>query len=196
MAAAARVFAERGYSDATVQDVADELGILKGSLYHYIRTKEDLLFRLYEDVHGGVDAILERAVAAGDATPPLDRLAAYVTQIVEYSTANLPHLTAYHHELDRLGDARRALVRAWQRPHVDFVCELIADAQRRGDADPSGDPRVLANMVLAATIWMHRWYRPSGRITPAQLAQQCAAYARLGVRGTAGPGRSGPAVAA
>src|SRR5690242_13433489 len=36
---AARVFYERGYSDASVQDVADELGILKGSLYHYIKTK-------------------------------------------------------------------------------------------------------------------------------------------------------------
>ncbi len=39
--AAAKVFYERGFADASVQDVADELGILKGSLYHYIETKED-----------------------------------------------------------------------------------------------------------------------------------------------------------
>jgi TetR/AcrR family transcriptional regulator, cholesterol catabolism regulator len=186
MAAAARVFAERGYADATVQDVADELGILKGSLYHYIRTKEDLLFRLYEDVHGDVDAILERAAATGDDTPPLDQLDAYVTEVVAYSAANLPQLTAYHHELERLGPDRRETVRAWQRPHVDFVTGLIAEAQRRGEADASQDPAVLANLVLAATIWMHRWYRPSGRVTPAQIAEHCAAYARLGVRGAAG----------
>ena len=43
---AARLFHERGYADTSVQDIADELGILKGSLYHYIEVKEDLLFRL------------------------------------------------------------------------------------------------------------------------------------------------------
>jgi TetR/AcrR family transcriptional regulator, cholesterol catabolism regulator len=196
MDAAARVFAERGYADATVQDVADELGILKGSLYHYIRTKEDLLFRLYEEVHAEVDAILERARAADAATPPLDRLAAYVADVVEYSAGHLALLTAYHHELERLGDERRAIVRAWQRPHVEFVTAVIAEAQRRGDADPSQDPGVLANLVLAATIWMHRWYRPSGPVSAAQIAQHCAAYARLGVRGGAAFAAADPQVAA
>jgi hypothetical protein len=42
--AAVKVFYERSYAGATVQDVADEVGILKGSLHHYIATKEDLLF--------------------------------------------------------------------------------------------------------------------------------------------------------
>src|SRR3954468_13338665 len=72
--AAARVFARRGYSDASVQDVADELGILKGSLYHYIRAKEDLLFWLLEAVHGDVQAILDE-VAAEDGLGSLERIA-------------------------------------------------------------------------------------------------------------------------
>src|SRR3954462_14482671 len=59
LAAAARVFYEHGYADASVQDVAEELGILKGSLYHYISTKEDLLFRLLSETHGDVSRILD-----------------------------------------------------------------------------------------------------------------------------------------
>jgi AcrR family transcriptional regulator len=47
---------ERGYSAATVQVIADELGILKGSLYHYIDTKEDSLYRLLDEVHTEVGA--------------------------------------------------------------------------------------------------------------------------------------------
>src|SRR4026207_1251516 len=77
LAGAARVFYERGYSDASVQDVADELGILKGSLYHYIDTKEDLLFRLLEEVHVDVQRILEE-VEALDGLDPLARLHEYV----------------------------------------------------------------------------------------------------------------------
>ncbi len=67
---------ERGYADASVQDIADELGILKGSLYHYIDTKEDLLFRLlsetHDDVHGILDEVAgEDGPRSARATPSL-----------------------------------------------------------------------------------------------------------------------------
>ena len=68
--AAAKVFYERGFADASVQDVADELGILKGSLYDYIETKEDQLFRPLEEPHDEVQAILEE-VAAVEGLKPL-----------------------------------------------------------------------------------------------------------------------------
>ena len=49
--AAAKVFAEKGYRAATLRDIAAELGMLKGSLYYYIETKEDLLYELLRRVH-------------------------------------------------------------------------------------------------------------------------------------------------
>src|SRR4029079_10204677 len=85
--AAARVFYERGYSDASVQDVADELGILKGSLYHYIDTKEDLLFRLLQETHDEIYLILEE-VAALEGLNPIDRLEIYIRKQVEYNIDN------------------------------------------------------------------------------------------------------------
>src|ERR1700754_5048275 len=86
--AAARVFYERGYSDASVQDVADELGILKGSLYHYIDTKEDLLFRLLQETHDEIYEILEQ-VSAMEGLDPLQRLEIYIRRQVEYNIDNL-----------------------------------------------------------------------------------------------------------
>ena len=71
--AAAKVFYRRGYADASVQDIADELGILKGSLYHYIDTKEDLLFRLLSETHDDVHAILDEVAEMPD-LEPLERL--------------------------------------------------------------------------------------------------------------------------
>src|SRR5947207_409360 len=49
--AAARVFHEKGYESTSIQDIADEVGILKGSLYYYIRSKEDLLYEIIRDIH-------------------------------------------------------------------------------------------------------------------------------------------------
>ena len=69
LAAAAKVFHEHGYAEATVQDVAHRAGILKGSLYHYIDTKEDLLFRLLMEIHDGGYTILEEVSAASGLGP-------------------------------------------------------------------------------------------------------------------------------
>jgi len=48
---ATRVFFEKGYDAASLQDIADRLGMLKGSLYYYIQSKEDLLFEVISTVH-------------------------------------------------------------------------------------------------------------------------------------------------
>src|SRR4030095_6756503 len=49
IAAAASVFRTKGYHAATVQDIADEVGILKGSLYHHVKSKEDLLYLMVKE---------------------------------------------------------------------------------------------------------------------------------------------------
>ena len=98
LAAATRVFARRGYADASVQDVADELGILKGSLYHYIKTKEDLLYWLLEAVHADVEEIRLQVAAAEDLNP-IERISLYVTEQVLYNLANLERISIYYHDL-------------------------------------------------------------------------------------------------
>src|SRR3954467_8481496 len=107
--AAARVFARRGYADASVQDVADELGILKGSLYHYIKMKEDLLFWLLEAVHKDVEEILE-AVAQAPGLAPLERIELYVKRQVLYNLDNLERISIYYHDVDSLTAERLTVI--------------------------------------------------------------------------------------
>lgn len=177
--AAAKVFYERGYSAASVQDVADELGILKGSVYHYIDTKEDLLFRLLDQVHEEVDAILAEVQALPDLTP-LERLAEYVRREVDNNLRNLARISIYYHEMDRLGDERRRQILARRAVHTRFVVDVIREAQKAGEADASVDPRIAANCVFATIIWTYRWYRP-GRWKRDAVADQCAAFAVRGL---------------
>jgi TetR/AcrR family transcriptional regulator, cholesterol catabolism regulator len=181
--AAAKVFYERGYADASVQDVADELGILKGSLYHYIETKEDLLFRLLEELHDDVQAILEE-VAAEEGLEPLERLALYVRKQVLFDVENLPRVAVYYNDYQRLSPERRAQIVARRRVHERYVTELIEQAQRAGDANSELDARLLSNFIHGAFIWTYRWYRPGGKISREKVADTCAAFVLDGVRGT------------
>jgi TetR/AcrR family transcriptional regulator, cholesterol catabolism regulator len=182
LAAAANVFSRRGYAAATVQDVADELGILKGSLYYYTRTKEDLLFRLLSAVHDDVDALLE-AVAAIEGLTPLERLSEYVRRQAAYNLRNLVRITIYYNDLDQLRDERRREMLRRRRQHEDFVTGLIEEGQRGGEIDPAGDPRLLARTVFAVILWPYRWFRPRGRLRIEEVAESCVAFVRGALAG-------------
>jgi AcrR family transcriptional regulator len=182
VSAAAKVFYERGYSAATVQDIADELGILKGSLYHYIKTKEDLLFRLFEEVHKGVEAILEEVLAI-EGLNPLERLELYVRRQIVHNLNDLVRISIYYHELDRLSEDRRRAVVAWRRRHDRFMRDLIKQAQEAGLADASQDAGMLANCVFATVIWPYRWFHAGSKDTPESIAETCVAFVSRGVKG-------------
>lgn len=180
--AAAKVFHSRGYADASVQHIADELGILKGSLYHYIESKEDLLFRLLDETHEEVEAILED-VAALPHLGPLERLREYTRRQVDYTSRNLAKMAIYYHDADQLSSDRRRELYRKRRVHETYVSDLIAEAQRRGEASDELDPKVVANCLFGSMIWVYRWYKPGGKLRPAQLADTCADFVLRGVIG-------------
>ena len=179
--AAAKVFYQRGYADASVQDIADELGILKGSLYHYIDTKEDLLFRLLSETHDDVHGILDE-VAGEEGLDPLERLHCYVRRQVEFNVDNLMKMSVYYHDVERLSDDRRAEIYGRRREHERWVVDLISEAQRQKLADPDVDPKVASRCIFATIIWPYQWFRP-GRDRRTDVAESCAKFALSGVRG-------------
>jgi AcrR family transcriptional regulator len=180
--AAAKVFAARGYADASVQDIAGELGILKGSLYHYIDSKEDLLFRLLVEAHDEVDAILAE-VQAADGLAPLERLELYITRQVEYTSRNLTRMSIYYHDIDQLSPARHKELTRKRRVHERFVAGLISEAQAAGAADESLDAALVTNFVFGSMIWVYRWFRPGGKIGARPLAASCADFVLHGIAG-------------
>ncbi len=177
---ATKVFYERGYAAASVQDIADELGILKGSLYYYIQTKEDLLYRVLESVQENVTDILDE-VLAEEALNPLQRVASYVERQVEYNLTHLARISVYHHDVDHLTGDRRAAVQQVREAHARRLSKVIARGQEQGLIDPGPDARLLVNSVFSTIIWPYRWYQPGGNWSRAEVAAECARYATQGL---------------
>jgi AcrR family transcriptional regulator len=167
--AATKVFYAKGYADASVQDIADELGILKGSLYHYIDSKEDLLFRLLDETHAEVQAILEDVLALEDVSP-LDKLREYCGRQVAYTTRNLAKMAIYYHDLDQLSEGRRKDLYRKRRVHEKFVTDMIKQAQEQGQVDPTIDANLAVNYIFGSMIWVYRWYKPSGKFKADQVS--------------------------
>jgi len=179
--AAAEIFHRQGYSDTSVQNVADAVGILKGSLYYYIDSKDDLLYRVLLEVHDAAHTIIEE-VAALDDLSPLEKLDLYVRRHVEYNIRHLTKVAVYYHDYKLLAPERRAEIRRQRRMYEDFVEELISEAQRRGEVASDLDPHVLASCMFGAVNSIYTWYRPGGKVSASQLADTLARFALAGIR--------------
>lgn len=167
--AAAEMFHRHGYANTSVQQIANAVGLLKGSLYYYIDSKEDLLFRVLDEVHSGGNAIIEE-VGALEA-PPLEKLRLYIRRHIEYNASRIVQVAVYYHDAKLLSPDRRALIVRQRKDYESCLIALIEAAQAEGAIHPELSPSLLTNGVLGAMNWIYTWYRPSGPLSPQQLGE-------------------------
>jgi len=182
IATAAAVFSERGYDGTSIRDIASALGLSKGSLYYYARTKEDLLFIVLESVHGENEQILAEVAALPD-LDPVARIAAYVRRQVAFNLSNADRMSVYYSDLYRLGEDRLQTILRRRRAHGTFIAGLIRDGQRDGQIDRKIDSEIATDLVFSTVGRHFRWFQSDGRATIDEIAGLCARYAIGGLTG-------------
>jgi AcrR family transcriptional regulator len=174
--AAIEVFFDKGFAGASIQDVADRVGVLKGSLYYYIDSKEDLLFRIFDESHRQAVAMMEEAAASEG--PALERLRAYLERYVRWYLLNIKRVSLYFSEWKHLTGDRHKQIVAQRRVYDEFVLDLIEQAKAAGEVDPGLETRYAAFFVLGAVNAVPSWYRARRERSPDVIA---AAYADMAV---------------
>lgn len=176
--AAASMFGERGYAHTSISDLAAALGIAKGSVYHYISSKEDLLYAVCKAVHVDGEEVVRRTMALEGSA--LERLSLYIREMTASNARNATKIAVYYGELAHLTGARRADLDAERARQVRLVRGLIGAAKASGELGAAVPTRIAAENVLAQVSWPFTWYRPGKGLTPAALGD---AVARLAIGG-------------
>lgn len=166
--AAVTVFWKKGYPAASIQDVASEVGVLKGSLYHYIESKEALLMRVMDAAHEQSMALIHE-VAAFDA-PPLTKLRTYFERHVKWYLDNVEHASVFFHEWRFLTGERLEVVKERRDGYERFLRDVIEAAQRSGDIDARVPSKYMLLYILGAVNAVPDWYRRSGRDSAERIA--------------------------
>lgn len=167
LAAAVRLFHEKGYHATSMQDIADAVGLQKGSLYHYIPGKEELLALIIHSVIAQYNARLE-AVSTMN-LPVRQRLELAVRDHLRGIADNLAMLTIFLRESYALPPDRQALIGEESARYNRMFEELYQEGVRTGQFRPL-DPKLVVRTVLGACNWFHRWYRPDGAQPVEELA--------------------------
>jgi TetR/AcrR family transcriptional regulator, cholesterol catabolism regulator len=177
--AAAEVFFEKGYDASSTQEIADAVGILKGSLYYYVTSKEDFLYEIIRETHeGAVRAIEPVLTMESDA---LHRLANLIVRQIAYFTANRTKSVVFFREYRALSANRRAEIEAEGDRYRAVVTALLTEGQQDGTICADLDVRMTSVAMVEMLNSVHRWFRPNGRISASKLGRNMAALLCLGV---------------
>jgi AcrR family transcriptional regulator len=176
------VFYAKGYDAASLQDIADRLGMLKGSLYYYIQSKEDLLFDVIKAVHEEGLASIE-SLAAGEGNP-LERLRGVIIGHIEHECRNLTKTAVFLHELQALSPARQAEIIGDEHAYRRVFVDLLEAGQQAGLIRAEVNPKLASLSILGSVNWVYRWFRTGGEFTAHQIGEQ---FADLALRGVATP---------
>lgn len=176
----ADIFYEKGYDGTSIQDVADALGMLKGSLYHYISSKEDLLFGIVKRFHDRGHAHLQEVLTADGEV--LDLLHEFVVRHVEHNTQNVKESAVLNHDMRSLTGERRSEIMETRAEYDTFLRSLLERGREDGSVRSDLDPKLAAIGVLSMLNSVYVWYKPGGERTGDEVAQ---AFADMAVRSVA-----------
>jgi AcrR family transcriptional regulator len=164
VAAAAGLFARRGFRGASISDLAAVCGSSKSLIYHYFPSKDDIL---YEVMAAHLDALVDAAYDAMQAGSARERLQTLTLAFMRlYVGAQNSHKVLLN-ELDNLSAERRAQVVAKQRRIIEVVESLVREI--RPDLNPMTLP--LSMLFFGMINWTHTWFRPGGEMREEELAR-------------------------
>jgi TetR/AcrR family transcriptional regulator, cholesterol catabolism regulator len=179
---AAKLFAERGFHGTSMGDLADALGVQKGSLYSLTGSKQELLLETMRAgaraFHAALDEVPERA-------PAVERVRVALRGHLRVVSEQLDVATVFTREWRYLEHAYRDEILAERRRYEERVRLLFREGRDRGELRSDLDEAAAALLALSAANWAYTWLEP-GRDTD-ELADRFTAILVDGIRGYATP---------
>jgi AcrR family transcriptional regulator len=180
LTAAVELFASKGFDGTSVQEIVRRAEVTKGAMYHYFTSKDDLLYEIYHSLISAqladLDEILSRRMSSSDT------VRAVIANLVDTTAARAEETAVFAREMHRLDDDRLAAIRADRRRYHETFRALIEKSQADGSFSAVASAETVTLMVFGMINQLPTWYRPAGRKTPAQLAEEVTAFVLAALR--------------
>ncbi len=165
--AARKLFRKKGYHGTTIRDIAGERGILSGSIYAHIRTKEDLLFEITNE---GADAFLQGLKpVAQESCGAIEKLRHGLTTHIRVVAEHLDASSVFLHEWRALSDVRRKVIQEKRDYYESLWTEILTDGVKNGELQVK-DIKFARLLILSVANSVYQWYDPHGSESPEQIA--------------------------
>lgn len=167
--AAAALFREKGYHNTSMADIARRVGVLKGSLYHHIDSKEQILFEILDRF---TDVLLARSEAR--AAEPVDdsseRLRGVIGDFLAVIRDYADEIAIFFNERRHLSGERWDKINAKRARFGALLLDAIRSGQREGALRDDLDPTIVMLGMFGMVNWAIYWLRPDGRLSVPEIS--------------------------
>src|SRR5918911_474318 len=180
---AARLFAQKGYHGTSIGDLAEAMGVQKGSLYAHISSKQDLL---YESMAEGAAAFHAALDTVPDEGPVVERIRAALRAHLRVVAEQLDVATVFVREWRYLHGERGEEFLGERRRYEERFRVLFREGRELGELRTDLDDGTATLLALSAANWAYTWLRPDADTD--ELADRFFSLLLEGMRGYATPG--------
>jgi len=165
---AARIFARKGYERASLEEIAARLKLTKASLYHYIKSKEEMPFLIQMQALAQVQAALEQILDSTE--DPVEKLQKAIRSHVRIVTQKHVIGALRQQELILPSKLRTRIIAQRDMYERSFQ-KIVRDGIKAG-ALQSKDWKMSSLAALGTLNWIVRWYSPKGRLTVEEIEKE------------------------
>ena len=168
LTSAAQVFAERGYHETSMRDLARAADISLAGVYYYVQSKAELLYLIQSRHFDAVIAGMREALAG--VTDPVERLSRFIDNHLDYFASHMAEMKVLSHEAGALTGDFLHQVNEKKRTYTRALMDILAEVERtHGPAH--ANRRVAAYSLFGMMNWIYNWYDPLGDLGVELLSQ-------------------------
>jgi AcrR family transcriptional regulator len=165
---AANLFRKKGFSGTSMQDIARDVGILKGSIYYYFNSKNEI-FR--EVLNKGISPVLKNAefIMAKDLSPA-EKLRELLRSHIDYIMHDNYSLILYFQEKEKISVQEIKKYLESRNKYEKIFKDLLAQGIKQG-VFPKVDITLTVYAILGMCNWIVQWYNPKGSRSPKDIVE-------------------------
>lgn len=163
----ARIFAEKSYHSTSMRDISRATGVSLAGLYHYCKSKEELLFLIQDHCFGRVLERLEQRVKETD--DPFEKLRLFIDNHLSFFAANMAEMKVLSHEAESLAGDLHEHVSSKKEKYARLARKTLREIQESQPAKARIDLTVATYALFGMMNWIYNWYDPSGKLSVNQL---------------------------
>lgn len=177
----ARIFAEKSFHSTSMRDISRATGVSLAGLYHYCKSKEELLFLIQDHCFGRVLERFEQRIKGID--DPFEKLRIFIDNHLSFFAANMAEMKVLSHEAESLAGEMHKHVSGKKEKYAKQARKILREIQEReSEARPLGragrgsaeagariDLTVATYSLFGMMNWIYNWYDSSGKLSVNQL---------------------------
>lgn len=164
-----RLFEKKGFSETSIQDIVDSIGVTKGTFYYYFSSKEELLM----DIHlGYINNLLDHQERIlNDDISCKQKLFEIVNMLISNIKTQGPAAKIFFREINNLNEERLSLVIPKRDKFRLNIENLILNGIKKGEFRAELNPHIITFGILGITNWSYQWFNPNGSASDREVAE-------------------------